>query len=227
MKLYYFHLAQFSVLQNKLTNYVALLKTWIEQLPCYFDHCSPVRHGRCVVGGLTHWGRVTHICISKLTMIGSDNGLSPGRRQAIIWTNAWVLLIRTLETKFSEILSEVKIFYSRKSIWKCRLKKGGHIFSASMFSNESAWLVSRVAPFQAHRLGFGCGCNGKQSHLSNEHALFCCMHICSVQIYIGNVCDRCYKNIIVLCLGYNHNDNMVEVRKVMTRILRAQRVWWL
>ena len=46
---------------------------------------------------LTHWGRVTHICVSKLTIIGSDNGLSPGRRQAIIWTNAGILLIRTLE----------------------------------------------------------------------------------------------------------------------------------
>ena len=34
--------------------------------------------------GLTHWGRVTHICVDKLTIIGSDNGLSPGRRQAII-----------------------------------------------------------------------------------------------------------------------------------------------
>ena len=33
---------------------------------------------------LTHWGRVTHICVSKLAIIGSDNGLSPGRRQAII-----------------------------------------------------------------------------------------------------------------------------------------------
>ena len=32
---------------------------------------------------LTHWGRVTHICVSKLTIIGSDNGLSPGGRQAI------------------------------------------------------------------------------------------------------------------------------------------------
>ena len=28
----------------------------------------------------THWSRVTHICVSKLTIIGSDNGLSPGRR---------------------------------------------------------------------------------------------------------------------------------------------------
>ena len=42
---------------------------------------------------LTHWGRVTHICVGKLTIIGSGNGLSPGRRQAIIWTNAGILLI--------------------------------------------------------------------------------------------------------------------------------------
>ena len=33
---------------------------------------------------LTHRGRVTHTCVSKLTIIGSDNGLSPDRRQAII-----------------------------------------------------------------------------------------------------------------------------------------------
>ena len=53
---------------------------------------------------LSHWGRVTHICVSKLTIIGSDNGLSPGRRQAIIWTNAWILLIGPLGTNFSDIL---------------------------------------------------------------------------------------------------------------------------
>ena len=35
---------------------------------------------------LTHWGRVRHICVSKLTIIGPDKDLSPGRRQAIIWT---------------------------------------------------------------------------------------------------------------------------------------------
>ena len=48
-----------------------------------------------------HWGRVTHTCVSKLTIIGSGDGLSPGRRQAIIWTNAGILLIRTLGTNFS------------------------------------------------------------------------------------------------------------------------------
>ena len=35
---------------------------------------------------LTHWGRVTHIWVSNLVVIVSDNGLSPGWRQAIIWT---------------------------------------------------------------------------------------------------------------------------------------------
>ena len=59
---------------------------------------------------LTHWGRVTHICVSKHTIIGSDNGLSPGRRQAIIWTNAGILLIRTLGTNFSETLGEILSF---------------------------------------------------------------------------------------------------------------------
>ena len=41
-----------------------------------------------IISSLTHWGRVTHICVGNLTIIGPDNGLSPGRRQAIIWSNA-------------------------------------------------------------------------------------------------------------------------------------------
>ena len=63
---------------------------------------------------LTHWGRVTHICVGKLTIIGSDNGLSPGRRQAIIWTNAGILLIGPLGTKFSEILIKIYTFSFKK-----------------------------------------------------------------------------------------------------------------
>ena len=67
---------------------------------------------------LTHWGRVTHICVGNLTIIGSDNGLSPGRRQAIIWTNAGMLLIGPLGTNFSENLIEILTF----SFTKMRLK---------------------------------------------------------------------------------------------------------
>ena len=62
----------------------------------------------------TLWGLVTHICISNLTIIGSDNSLSSGQRQAIIYTNAGILLIRTLGKKFSEILSEISTFSFKK-----------------------------------------------------------------------------------------------------------------
>ena len=66
----------------------------------------------------THWGRVTHICVGKLTLIGSDNGLSPGRRQAIIRTNAGILLIGLLGTNFSEILIEIHTFSFKKMRFK-------------------------------------------------------------------------------------------------------------
>ena len=62
----------------------------------------------------TQWGRVTHICVGKLTIIGSDNGLSPGRRHAIIWTNAGILLIGPLGTNFSEILIAIEILSFKK-----------------------------------------------------------------------------------------------------------------
>ena len=72
----------------------------------------------CVLNVLTHWGRVTHICISKLTIIGSDYGLLPWRPQAIIWTNAGILLIGPLGANFSGNLIEILTF----SYTKVRLK---------------------------------------------------------------------------------------------------------
>ena len=58
---------------------------------------------------LTHWDRVRHICVSKLTVIGSDNGLAPNQHQAIIWTNAGILFVRPLSTNFSEISIDIHI----------------------------------------------------------------------------------------------------------------------
>ena len=55
-----------------------------------------------------------YICIIKLTIIGSANGLAPGRRQTITWTNARVLLIEPLETNFSEILIDMHTFSLHK-----------------------------------------------------------------------------------------------------------------
>ena len=85
-----------------------------------------------VLNVLTHWGRVTHICVGDLTIIGLDNGLSPGRRQAIFWTNVGILLIGPVETNFNEILMESLTFSFKKMCLKYRLRNGGHFVSASM-----------------------------------------------------------------------------------------------
>ena len=71
---------------------------------------------------LTHWSRVTHICVSKLATIG----LRPGRRQTIICTNAGLSLNGPLGTNFSEISIEMhassfKKMYLKTSPAKWRL----------------------------------------------------------------------------------------------------------
>ena len=75
---------------------------------------SKHRINKMVIITLTHWGRVMHICVGKLTIICSDNGLSPGRCQAIIWTNAGILLIVPLGTNFSEISIGIQTFSFKK-----------------------------------------------------------------------------------------------------------------
>ena len=55
-----------------------------------------------------------HISISKLTIIGSDNGLSPGQRPAIFWANGGILLIGPLGTNFIEILIAIETFSFEK-----------------------------------------------------------------------------------------------------------------
>ena len=65
---------------------------------------------------LTHWGRVTHVYASKRTIIGSDDGLLPDRHQAILWTNAGILLIGPLGTKnFYETLISIPTFSFNKT----------------------------------------------------------------------------------------------------------------
>ena len=78
-----------------------------------------------IISKWTHWGRVTYICVSNLTIIGSDNGLMPGRRQAIIWTNDGILLIALLGTNFEEFFNQNTYIWFKKihlkmSSGKCR-----------------------------------------------------------------------------------------------------------
>ena len=121
---------------------------------CKCWHLIDALHAKRVfIDSLTHWVRVTHIYVSKLTIIGSDNSLSPGRRQAIIWTNDGILLIGTLETDFSEILSEINIFSLREIYLKISPAKMPAILSRPQCANGRKCMVDvyRIKTFGRNR----------------------------------------------------------------------------
>ena len=98
---HYFWFGTYLLMSIQIPNAPSSLEDYRSQIRTYIQTYS---HDNFTVPfhsmyWLTHWGRVTHICVDKLTIIGSDNGLSPDRRQAIIGTNAGTLLIGPLRTK--------------------------------------------------------------------------------------------------------------------------------
>ena len=99
---------------------------------------------------LTHWGRATHICVSKLTIIGSENGLSPGRRQAIIWTNDGILLIGPFGTNFSEILIEIYAFSFKKIDLKMSSGKWRPLCLGLNVLKHAWQIVNAVTPSEQH-----------------------------------------------------------------------------
>ena len=68
----------------------------------------------------------------KLTIIVSDNALSPKRRQAIIWTNVGLLSMEPWGTNFNEIFIKIWQFSSKKVHLKKYLENGVHFVSPSM-----------------------------------------------------------------------------------------------
>ena len=82
----------------------------------YFNNCSHILN--------TIYKTLTNICVGKKkTHTGSDIGLSPIRRQTIIWTIADLLLIRLLRTSFNKICIKIRIFSFKKLRLKCHCIK--------------------------------------------------------------------------------------------------------
>ena len=100
-------------------------------------------------------------------IIGSDNGLSPGRRQAIIWTNVWILLIGPMGINFSEILIEINTFSFQKmhlkmSSVKWRLSRLG----LNVLIGHSVMSVHSLGDISYSSVGLVC--NGQLLQTGNE-----------------------------------------------------------
>ena len=100
---------------------------------------------------------MTHICVSNVSIICSDSGLSSGRCRAIIWTSEGISLIGPLGTNLSQILIEIDIFSFKKmrlKMWSGKwrslcigfnvLKTMGCDYS-SIF-NHTIWMSNYVPP---------------------------------------------------------------------------------
>ena len=145
---------------------------------------------------LTHWCRVTHMF--QDTIIGSDNGLSPGLRQAIIWPKAVILLVRTLGTNFNEILIEIHIFSFKKlhlkmssAKWRPSCLGLKVLKKKSLRSIESRlyWPVTNLAS-----LTYQAFVNIKVLHLQNSiihlRKLQCNLAVCVLQDKISSVISK-------------------------------------
>ena len=108
---------------------------------------------------LIHWGQVTHIYVNKRTIIVSENGLSPGRRQAIIWINDGILSIRTIGTYFSEMLIGISTFSLKKlhlkissARWRPGVLSRPQCFNTRCWEEEcNAWLILGLRPANERR----------------------------------------------------------------------------
>ena len=119
---------------------------------------------------LASWSRGTHIWVGSLIIIGSDNGLSPDRRQFVIWTNAAILIIRTLGIHFIEIFIKIHTFWLKKmhlnmsSVkWRpfclglnvlkrdCNVKATSSFIDLCLCNTKIYWTNSRVIKYFRHR----------------------------------------------------------------------------
>ena len=110
-------------------------ETDIERMGTKYRSKTPLTSSGLLLGYInisTHWGQVTRICDSKMIIIGSYNGMSPGRRRTTVLTNAGILSTGPMGINFNTIRIEVNIFHSRNCIWKRHLQNEVYFVSVSM-----------------------------------------------------------------------------------------------
>ena len=103
-----------NLLQTLLINDLTFFFKRNMRLQYIHDLCFELVKGNWI---FTHWGRVTHIYVGNLTIIGPDNGMSPDRRQAIIWTKCWDIVNWSLRNPFQWDLNRNSyIFFQETAI---------------------------------------------------------------------------------------------------------------
>ena len=124
---------------------------------------------------ISPWCRI-YVSVNWVS-IGSDNGLSPVRRQAIAWTTAHLLSIGPLETNFSEIIIKIHTFSFKKMRLKMLSAKLAAILSRGRRVNSlglhSAWWTKATA----HRRDCQLQCSAHFSRTVSLNQHFFCIYV--------------------------------------------------
>ena len=137
---------------------------------------------------LTHSGRVTHICVGNLAIIGW--------RQAIIWTNAGILTIGPFGTNFSEILIDILTLSFKKMSLKVSSAKWrpfclglnvlmfsrNHYHIANIYADTGGRQLLAVSPVD--QFSYSCGLPAIMSQLHYPVA-----RGCLVTVSLFSVCQ--------------------------------------
>ena len=186
---------------------------------------------------LTHRGRVTHICVSKLTIIGSDNGLSPDRRQAIIWTNAGLMLIGPLGTNFSEILIEILTFSFKKMRLKVSSAKrrpfclGLNVLMSDLFSLDTFQTVCVCDIGEQLRWDWFSGTKRDQATIAVSYPWIprsqCCTFLLvpdhgRVNISKALLCDHCINETNLYSNGIQYQYVHISYKVMMSWVSKVK-----
>ena len=125
-----------------------------------------------------------YICVRKLCLIVSDNGFAPSQRQAIIRTNAAILLIWTLETNVTEMLIEIHTFSLTKIYLKTSTAKwrsfclGVNVLNIDIkimkwhfVANQKIIKISCRVKI-VHELHYCCECKSRGANLTSNTSLY-------------------------------------------------------
>ena len=106
------HVVNYTLQNRKVVSFS--IKKTLKKEKCLLNVCAEWIHvlGNRVLKVISPWCRV--YAFVNWVSIGSGNGLSSVRCQAITWTNADLLSVGPLGTNFSEILIEIQAFSSKK-----------------------------------------------------------------------------------------------------------------
>ena len=164
---------------------------------------------------------MTHICVGKQTIIDSDNGLSPGRRQAIIWTNAGILLIGSLGTNFNEILIGIQTSSFKKMHLKMSSAKwrpfhlGLNVFITHHWNNhkllkESKMVNIEMSPIKTSPLQWlAKTLSGIPLGLAQSRISSLTLTECTLQLGVYTPKPLCYHSH--RSVHSNHTPNIISV----------------